>query len=126
MPYVLSLLTIVLMIFALITVITSRDDQVKFLPKMAWIIIVILLPLIGSVLWFTIGREYDGGGISLPRRQPRQAPRAQTQTWAPPTEPIDTRTTEQQIADLDREIEEWRLREEIERRKQERGETGAS
>ena len=42
--------------------------------------------------------------------------------WTPPAEKIDTRTTEQQIADLDREIEEWRLREEIARRKRERGE----
>ena len=34
-----------------------------------------------------------------------------------PAPPTDTRTTEQQIADLDREIEEWRLRQEIEKRR---------
>lgn len=34
----------------------------------------------------------------------------------------DTRSTEQQLADLDREIEEYRLRAEIERRKRESGE----
>jgi len=31
--------------------------------------------------------------------------------------PRDTRSTEQQLADLDLEIEEWRLRAEIEKRK---------
>ncbi|WP_235201412.1 hypothetical protein [Microbacterium sp. CH12i] len=51
----------------------------------------------------------------MPRRVARartQAPPAQS--WAPPA---DGRTTEQQMADLDREIEEWRLREAIKKRK---------
>ncbi|MGW9628571.1 hypothetical protein [Microbacterium sp. NPDC055521] len=37
--------------------------------------------------------------------------------------PPDTRSTEQQIADLEREIEEWRLRQEIEKRKKDRGDS---
>lgn len=123
MPFI-SILIIALMIFALIDVITRDDSQVKYLPKMVWIIIVILLPLIGSALWFGLGREYAGGGISMPRMPRRAAPpRSQgapaTQTWSPPTE---ARTTEQQIADLDREIQEWELRQQIEARRRERGE----
>lgn len=122
MPFI-SLLAIALMIGALIDIITRNDSQVKYLPKMVWVIIVILLPLIGSALWFTLGREYGGGGISLPRmpqRAARQTTQAapQAQPWSPPEQ---MRTTEQQIADLDREIEEWRLRQEIESRKSERG-----
>lgn len=121
MPYLISFLTLVIMVFALINIITCREDQVKFLPKLVWILLVIFLPFIGSVLWFAIGREYDGAGISMPRmpRMQQSAPAQPTQTWSMPT---DNRTTEQQIADLDREIEEWRLREEIAKRKQERGE----
>lgn len=119
MPF-LSILVIALMIGALIDVITRDDSQVKYLPKMVWIIIVILLPLIGSVLWFTIGREYAGGGISLQRPVRRQPRQTTVQTY--PAAPSDARTTEQQIADLDREIEEWRLREEIEKRRRDAGE----
>jgi hypothetical protein len=119
MPILFTLLVIALMVGALIDIITRDDSQVKHLPKMVWIIIVILLPLIGSVLWFGLGREYAGSGVSMPRMQRarRQAP-AQTR----PSTPVDVRTTEEQIADLDREIEEWRLREEIERRRRESGE----
>jgi len=118
MPFI-SILIVALMIGALIDIITRDDSQVKFLPKMVWIIIVILLPLIGSVLWFTIGREYGDGGISIPR-MPRRAQRTTTQqapmqTWSAQE---DSRSTEEQIADLDREIEEWRLRQEIDKRKQ--------
>ncbi|MGM7699587.1 PLD nuclease N-terminal domain-containing protein [Microbacterium sp. A84] len=125
MPF-LSILVVALMIVALIDVITRDNAQVKRLPKMVWIILVIFLPLIGSILWFALGREYSGGGIPMPR-MPRRAAQTRVQTrtqtpansrWAPPA---DSRNTEQQIADLDREIEEWRLRQEIEKRKQEGG-----
>lgn len=116
MQFLLWLLIIALMVGALIDIITREDAQVRFLPKMAWIIIVILLPLIGSLLWFAIGREYSEAGIRMPR------PRAAKQTQHPsppvaPSRPVDTRTTEQQIEDLDREIEEWKLRADLEKRK---------
>ena len=121
MGLVFSILVLVLMIGALIDIITRRDDQVKHLPKMVWIIIVILLPLIGSALWFALGREYGEGGVPLPRMRRAERPAAPTTTVARPAPPVDVRSTEQQIADLDREIEEWRLREEIEKRRRERG-----
>lgn len=118
MPFVFSLLVIALMIGALIDIITREDAQVRYLPKMVWIILVVLLPLIGSILWFALGREYAEAGMRMPR-MPRPAPQARPE---PPPARVDTRSTEQQLADLEREIEEWRLREEIEKRKRERGE----
>lgn len=123
MPFLFSILVIALMIGALIDIITRDDSRVKFLPKMVWIIIVILLPLIGGLLWFGLGRDYGEDGIAIPRmrRAPRSAPTDVRQAPAPPR---DTRTTEQQIADLDREIEEWRLRQEIEKRKREADDQG--
>lgn len=121
MTFLLSILVIALMIGALVDLIRRDDSQVKFLPKIAWIIVVILLPLIGSILWFGLGREYGDTGIAIPRmrRAPRTAP-----SQTPSAPPRDTRTTEQQIADLDREIEEWRLREEVEKRKRDSSEQG--
>lgn len=113
MPFIFTLLVIALMVGALIDIITRDDSRVKHLPKLAWALIVILLPLIGSILWFTLGREYAEGGVRATRmpRAARAAPSAEVRP------PADTRSTEQQIADLDREIEEWRLRAEIEKRK---------
>lgn len=114
----LTILLIVVTIGTIIDIIMRSDLQVKVLPRVLWIIVVILFPLLGVVLWFTLGREYSNAGIRI-RRVSRAAPPAAP---APPQRPADTRTTEEQIADLDREIEEWRLREEIERRKREEGE----
>ncbi|MEV7608059.1 PLDc N-terminal domain-containing protein [Microbacterium sp. NPDC089320] len=116
MPFLFSLLVIALMVGALVDIIRRDDAQVRFLPKMGWIIIVILLPLIGGLLWFAIGREYSEAGLRIPRMRPaaRPAARRPEPRQAPP---VDARSTEQQIADLDREIEEWRLRQEIEKRR---------
>lgn len=122
MAVLFSLLVVALMIGALIDIITRDDSGVRFLPKLVWILLVILLPFLGSVLWFALGREYPEGGIAMPRmprtrREPQPPSAPHVPSWTPPA---DTRTTEQQIADLDREIEEWRLREEIAKRKNER------
>lgn len=122
MPFLFSLLVIALMVGALVDIIRRDDSQVRFLPKMAWIIIVILLPLIGSILWFAIGREYSEAGLRIPRMRPAARPTAPKPDLRPTT-PVDTRSTEQQIADLDREIEEWRLRQEIEKRRRQDGDS---
>ncbi len=113
MPLLISLALLALMVAALIDIIRRDEWQVRHLPKMGWVIVVILLPLIGTLLWFTIGRVYPEDGPRLPRAS-REVARAP----APPA-PRDIRSTEQQLADLEREIEEDRLRAELRRRQSE-------
>ncbi|MET0735722.1 MAG: PLDc N-terminal domain-containing protein [Microbacterium sp.] len=104
MPFLLSLIIIGVMIYALVDIIRRDDGQMRHLPKTMWIIIVILLPLIGTVLWFTLGRVYPEDRPRVPRGSRSAAP-------APsPTVMRETRSTEQQLADLEREIEEDRRR----------------
>jgi len=120
-----TLLIMAAMVLALVDIILRQDGEVKHLPKWAWVILVILVPLIGTVLWFALGREW-------PERQPRAARPPQFAPWAsaPPapaapaarTGMADTRSTEQQLADLEKEIEEERLRAELRRQRSERGE----
>src|SRR5690606_5670314 len=115
-------LAFVLFLVALIDLITRDETQVKHLPKMVWIIIVILLPFIGSLLWFLVGREW-------PQRSSLW-PAGQASSWDRPTgsSPAPGLSTEEQLARLDREIAEEearaRIREleaEIERRKSDSG-----
>ena len=66
-------LGLLLMVGALIDIIRSESWAIRHLDKSIWIIIVILLPLIGSVLWFAIGRDngqsIDLGSFGDPRRR---------------------------------------------------------
>jgi hypothetical protein len=95
MYLVLPGLGLLLMVFALVDIIRADRWSIRHLDRSLWIIIVILLPLIGSVLWFAIGRDYDRsidlGSFGDPRRR----------DVLPPVES----TTERELAVLDREIE---------------------
>jgi hypothetical protein len=55
MPFVFSLLLLAAMIFALVDIITRDSSQVRHLPKVTWVFIVILLPMLGTILWFALG-----------------------------------------------------------------------
>ena len=108
---VLPVIILVLVIGALADIITRQEWQVKHLPKLVWVMLVVFLPVVGSILWFAVGREYsspvardgfgDRGSFGDPRRR----------------EAVDyrTSTTEQELADLDREIEFHSKQAEIDR-----------
>jgi hypothetical protein len=50
------LLVVALWIFCLVDVIVSKEDECRNLPKLLWLLIVLLVPDIGSVLWLIAGR----------------------------------------------------------------------
>ncbi len=60
MPY-LGLLVTLLWVFCLIDVITADDGGVRYLPKMVWLLLVVFIPLAGSVVWLVAGRPIGGG-----------------------------------------------------------------
>jgi len=45
-----------LWIFCVVDVISSRDDEVRNLPKLGWLVLVLLFPFVGSVAWLAAGR----------------------------------------------------------------------
>lgn len=113
---ILALLVFVIMVLALIDAITRRDDQVRHLPKFAWIVFIVLLPLVGSILWFALGREWAPAPEAMSFGDPRRWSR-EPEPDAAASRPRDTRSTEQQLADLEREEHAARLEAEIRRRR---------
>jgi hypothetical protein len=115
-----SVLVLALVVGALVDLITSEPGRIKHLPKAFWIVIVILMPLLGSILWFAIGREYDRpvdrGTFGDPRRRERPAPAvggSMARSLLPGGSELGyagrdesgLSTTERQLAALEREIE---------------------
>ncbi|WP_348788521.1 PLD nuclease N-terminal domain-containing protein [Leifsonia sp. NPDC080035] len=119
---VIPLLVFVLFVVALIDIILRTGDQIRHLPKLAWVFIVILLPLIGSILWFAVGREYYGMRSRPSRAEYRHAARPQPPAAAAPR----PSSTEEQLAALEREIADDRIRRlEAELRQRKGGAEGA-
>lgn len=115
MPVLISFIVFAAMAAAIIDIIVRDDSQVKHMPKVVWLLLVILLPLLGTILWFALGREYDGAPVRRPARRPSSG--VGNAAPLPPVREGDHRSTEQQLADLEKEIEVERLRAEIARRK---------
>lgn len=50
-------------VFAIIDVILTDQRRVRALPKIVWGLLIVLLPVIGVLLWFLIGKDRrDRGG----------------------------------------------------------------
>lgn len=111
-----AVLVFALRVLALIDAITRPDDRVRYLPKIAWIVVIILLPLVGSILWFALGREWGGAPEAMSFGDPRRWSR-EPESPAPPPGAPDRRTTEEQLADLEREERAAQREAELRRRR---------
>ncbi len=66
----LGLFMLGLWLFCIFDVITSDPADCRHLPKMVWLLLVIVLPDIGSIAWLVAGRNWNaaGGAANLPYR----------------------------------------------------------
>ncbi|RNL63063.1 PLDc_N domain-containing protein [Nocardioides marmoriginsengisoli] len=65
------LLVLALEVFCVIDVIVSPEEKVRNLPKIAWLLLVLIFPFVGSIAWLVAGRPQlaPGGGRSPYERQ---------------------------------------------------------
>jgi Phospholipase_D-nuclease N-terminal len=116
-----------LWIYCIFDVIATNEGLIRNLPKIAWVLIVIFVPTIGSIAWLLLGRPQRTGfapGDSTYRAEPRGTPLDQSTrrslgTLAPDDDPaylaeLDERTKRLRDweADLKRREDELHHREE--------------
>ncbi|MFF7586873.1 PLD nuclease N-terminal domain-containing protein [Kitasatospora purpeofusca] len=72
-------LPLALWVWAFIDCLTTPEDEVKHLPKVVWVIIVLLFPLVGSIAWLVAGKQRGalrtapaGGGADDPAHATRR------------------------------------------------------
>ena len=65
-----GLVLVALWVFCLIDVITTDESLCRNLPKIWWVVVVLLLVDVGAVLWLVAGRTWQTGpaGPGLPYR----------------------------------------------------------
>lgn len=68
-----GLLFIGVWIFCVIDVLFTPDGAARNLPKLAWVFLVLLLPLVGSVAWLVAGRPWNRVPAGSPRPSAGQA-----------------------------------------------------
>ncbi|MBA8812123.1 PLD nuclease N-terminal domain-containing protein [Frigoribacterium faeni] len=85
-------------IYALIDCLFAENSRFRALNKPLWAIIIIVLPVIGAVLWFVLGRARKTGQ------------RDQRRFVAPDDDPEFSGRSASTISDLDRETTDERIR----------------
>jgi Phospholipase_D-nuclease N-terminal len=90
-------------IFCIIDVITTPAAQVRNLPKLLWLVVVVLLVDVGSIAWLIAGRPWAQRPLTAPGRRPGTPAR----TPARPSNPDDD---EDFLAGLRLRAEEQRRR----------------
>lgn len=72
----LALVAFAVWVFCIIDVITTPEDQCRNLPKLVWLLLVVLLVDIGSIAWLIAGRTWTTQPADLPYKgnRGRQSP----------------------------------------------------
>jgi hypothetical protein len=55
------LLILALALLALIDCLSRDDNEIRGLPKVLWVLVILLFPLLGSAAWFLAGRPRTAG-----------------------------------------------------------------
>ncbi len=122
----LFLVQIVLAVLALISCLSAEEDEIRALPRLVWVLIILFFPLIGSIAWFLAGKPARdsapgsgwrvGGGFPEHKR---------SRPVAPDDDPEFLKSLDGNQSPRDREVfEKWE--EDLKRREDEmrRRETG--
>ena len=119
---VVALALLVLWIFCILDVISTEDVLCRNLPKYVWLLIVIILPDIGSIAWLLLGRPV-GAGFRLG---------SQVGVYRPQKRAIGPEDSPDFLASMERRrLEGWerelkRREEELRRKQGEDGDPGAT
>lgn len=52
---------VALALFVMSFVSIVRDPFLGFVAKLAWVVVALILPIVGPILWFAVGKRYPHG-----------------------------------------------------------------
>ncbi|MEV6330817.1 PLD nuclease N-terminal domain-containing protein [Streptomyces sp. NPDC051909] len=121
------ILPLALVIYSLIDCLNTPEDEVKHLPKVVWVIIILLFWIVGPIVWFAAGklRRAPAGG-----RTPSEWHANHRHEWvAPDDNPEFLKSLREENKKDESLLKDWEAdlrRREEELKKRERGEDGES
>lgn len=108
MRYLPVLLLIGLEIFALIDCIQTSEDEARHLPKLAWIILIVIAPLVGAIAWLFAGRPRAAAAEGAqPSRSSSQAAGRSSRPLGPDDDPDFLEQLRRQDAEHERMLKQW-------------------
>ena len=115
---VVFLVLVAFWIWAILDVIATDSGQCRSLPKGVWLILVLLLPDIGSLAWLLLGRPEKGSW--KPGSTDYSAPRRPIAYEDHPRYSATPEITDRRSQELDRRLEAWEAEQRAKIEKRER------
>jgi hypothetical protein len=115
--------TFCLWVYCLVGVITSPEGAIRNLPKIAWLLIVLLFPFVGSIAWLVAGQPSSGS--RRPGAYERSAPEFPEYDRPGRAAAVDPERDDEFLQGVRARAEEQRRRHEQQRRDAERLEAEA-
>lgn len=91
----------VLDIFALVDLILIDRGRVRAFPKVFWVIVILVVPFVGALLWFLVGRDWGSRGGEPRTIAPDDDPAFLRNLRRDEEQDERIRRLEQELADLD-------------------------
>ncbi|MGL4339785.1 MAG: PLDc N-terminal domain-containing protein [Rhodoglobus sp.] len=95
------LIVIVLDVFAIVDVFLVEKRRVRAMPKWVWVVLIVLVPVVGALLWFFVGRDRSRGGAPPRPVAPDDDPTFLRNLRRDEEQDERIRRLEQELADLD-------------------------
>lgn len=98
-----GVVALVLDVFAIVDIVIIDRARVRAFPRAVWIVIVVAVPFVGALLWFTVGRAWGRGPRGGERRvvAPDDDPAFLRNLRLQEDQDERIRRLEQELADLD-------------------------
>ncbi len=91
----------VLDVFAIIDLVLIERGRVRAFPKFLWLLIILVVPFVGALLWFLVGRERRDRGGERRTVAPDDDPAFLRNLRRDEEQDERIRRLEQELADLD-------------------------
>jgi hypothetical protein len=98
---ILGVAAVALDIYAAIDCLLTDGRRARGIPKPLWVLVILLIPIIGALLWLTIGKDRSGGRAQPRRLAPDDDPAFLRQLAHEKDQEERIRRLEQELAELD-------------------------
>ncbi|MEY2847767.1 MAG: hypothetical protein RI885_432 [Actinomycetota bacterium] len=88
-------------VYTIIDVILANPRRVRGLPKALWIVVAVLLPVVATILWFTIGKDRQKRDKTTRQTAPDDDPEFLRKLGSEKEQEERIKRLEQELADLD-------------------------
>ncbi len=92
---------LILDVFAIVDLVLIDKLRVRAFPKLVWVIIIVVVPFVGALLWFAIGHEWGNRGGERRVIAPDDDPSFLKNIRRDEEQDERIRRLEQELADLD-------------------------